>query len=49
MRHNEIERDIQVPDVSVKVYERSGWQVVDRRPGYEPAVAKGRRRETGEK
>jgi hypothetical protein len=49
MRHDGIEQDIEVPEISVKHYERSGWQVVSGltvRP-VETATAKGRRRTEG--
>ncbi|MFD4259958.1 hypothetical protein ACFWR9_20655 [Streptomyces sp. NPDC058534] len=51
MRHDGIEQEIEVAEISVKHYERSGWKVVD--DGQAPvlmktAAAKGRRRETGE-
>ncbi|MFF9138505.1 hypothetical protein ACF09G_13160 [Streptomyces albogriseolus] len=29
MRHPEVEQDIEVPEVSVRHYERSGWRRVD--------------------
>lgn len=48
MRHDGIEQEIEVQEISVHVYERSGWQVIDRQPSDEPAAAKGRRRETGD-
>lgn len=48
MRHEGIEQEIEVPEISVPVYERSGWTVVDGRPAEEKATAKVRRRETGE-
>lgn len=50
MRHDGIEREIEVPEISVKHYERSGWTVVSGlavRP-VETAAAKGRRRTEGE-
>lgn len=37
MSHDGIEDEITVPDVSVPVYERSGWKVVDRPPSEIPA------------
>ncbi|MEV5163839.1 hypothetical protein AB0K66_04320 [Streptomyces werraensis] len=33
MRHPEVEQDIEVPEVSVKHYERSGWRRVDGQTG----------------
>jgi hypothetical protein len=51
MRHDAIEREIEVPEISVKHYERSGWKVVsDGLPvrSEETAAAKGRRRNEGE-
>ncbi|MFF9714823.1 hypothetical protein ACF1DW_04395 [Streptomyces sp. NPDC014603] len=47
MRHDGIEQDIEVPEISVPVYKRSGWQVVDG-PPEKTAAAKGRRRTEGE-
>lgn len=47
MRHDGIDRPIEVPEVSVRVYERSGWRVVDDgqgAAGEQGAEAKGRRR-----
>ncbi|WP_193783231.1 hypothetical protein [Streptomyces sp. E5N91] len=51
MRRDGIEQEIEVAEISVQHYERSGWEVVD--DGQAPtfvktAAAKGRRRETGE-
>jgi hypothetical protein len=51
MRHDGIEQEIEVPEISVPVYERSGWTVVDgqsSRSGEKTAAAKGRRRTEGE-
>ncbi|MBZ6250390.1 hypothetical protein KVH27_18640 [Streptomyces olivaceus] len=50
MRHDGIEQEIEVSEISVKHYERSGWKVVDdQAPNLtKMAAAKGRRRETGE-
>ncbi|MGW0131892.1 hypothetical protein [Streptomyces sp. NPDC003299] len=52
MRHEGVEQDIEVPEVSVPVYERSGWKVVDddqaARTEETQAAAKGRRRSEGE-
>ncbi|MFJ2735503.1 hypothetical protein [Streptomyces sp. NPDC087317] len=44
MRHDGIEQEIEVPEISVPQYERSGWQTVDGQPGKDTAAAKGRRR-----
>ncbi|MFG3154227.1 hypothetical protein ACGF7W_19535 [Streptomyces sp. NPDC048219] len=50
MRHEGVDQEIEVAEISVKQYERSGWQVVSSGPVAEaddtPAVPKGRRRET---
>ncbi|MGX1223140.1 hypothetical protein [Streptomyces ambofaciens] len=51
MRHDGIEQEIEVLEISVQHYKRSGWKVVgdDGQPIEEKtAAAKGRRRETGE-
>lgn len=51
MRHDGIEQEIEVPEISVKHYERSGWEVVDDGQALalkKTAAAKGRRRETGD-
>lgn len=50
MRHDGIEQEIEVAEISVKHYERSGWKVVDDQALAltTTAAAKGRRRETGE-
>ncbi|WP_409469062.1 hypothetical protein [Streptomyces sp. HC307] len=51
MSHDGIEQEIEVPEISVPVYERSGWKVVDDQAsesGEKTAAAKGRRREAGE-
>ncbi|MFI7394013.1 hypothetical protein [Streptomyces tendae] len=52
MRHDGIEQEIEVLEISVKHHERSGWVVVgdDGQPIAEKttAAAKSRRRETGE-
>ncbi|MFI6347255.1 hypothetical protein [Streptomyces sp. NPDC050560] len=46
MRHDGVEREITVPEVSVRAYERSGWVVVG---GRRPAKTKAARgRQTGE-
>lgn len=29
MRHDGVDQSIEVPEISVRVYERSGWEVVD--------------------
>lgn len=50
MRHDGVEQEIEVPEISVQHYERSGWQVVSDltvQP-VETAAAKGRRRTEGE-
>ncbi|MEV7712290.1 hypothetical protein [Streptomyces sp. NPDC088270] len=44
MRHTAVEQEIEVPEISVPQYERSGWQVVDGQPGRTTAAAQGRRR-----
>ncbi|MFF8034922.1 hypothetical protein [Streptomyces sp. NPDC016626] len=46
MRHDGIEEPIEVPEISVRHYERSGWQVVGDLPVpvEETAAAKVRRR-----
>ncbi|MEU6010936.1 hypothetical protein [Streptomyces sp. NPDC047453] len=44
MSHEGIEQEIEVPEVSVPVYERSGWQVVDGQASSNASAAKGRRR-----
>lgn len=54
MRHDGIEQEIDVHDISVPVYKRSGWvvvtgepeaaEVVAVQPDEDPAAAKGRRR-----
>ncbi|MFE7236088.1 hypothetical protein ACFVAF_36850 [Streptomyces sp. NPDC057596] len=45
MSHDGVEQDIEVPEVSVPVYERSGWKVVDGQPrSSNTSAAKGRRR-----
>jgi hypothetical protein len=43
MRHDGIEQEIEVLEISVPVYERSGWTVVSDQPVVAP-TAKGRRR-----
>ncbi|WP_328657875.1 hypothetical protein [Streptomyces sp. NBC_00334] len=51
MRHDGVEQYIEVAEISVKHYERSGWEVVDgdHAPALvKTAAAKGRRRETGD-
>lgn len=51
MSHDGIEQEIEVPEISVPVYERSGWKVVDGRPSEATETtpaAKGRRRSEGE-
>ncbi|MBU8549792.1 hypothetical protein IMX12_13335 [Streptomyces sp. Babs14] len=52
MRHDGVEQEIEVAEISVQTYERSGWKVVDRDLAADvddtPAAPKGRRRETGE-
>lgn len=48
MSHDGVEQEIEVPEISVKHYERSGWKVVDGQPGKDTAAAKGRRRAEGE-
>lgn len=49
MKHPSLEgREIEVPEISVKQYERSGWVVVSGQPGQDRAAAKGRRRTEGE-
>ncbi|NEC76483.1 hypothetical protein [Streptomyces rochei] len=52
MRHEGVEQEIEVAEISVQTYERSGWKVVDRDLAADvddtPAAPKGRRRETGE-
>ncbi|ODA69513.1 hypothetical protein [Streptomyces sp. AVP053U2] len=47
MRHDGIEQEIEVAEISVRQYQRSGWQVVKgRQPGMtKPTVAKARRAE----
>lgn len=40
MRHDGIEQDIEVAEISVKAYERMGWQVVDDQPKRTAAAAK---------
>lgn len=47
MRHPNLEQEIEVAEISVTQYKRSGWQVVDGQPE-RTAAAKVRRRETGE-
>lgn len=42
MRHEGIEQVIEVSEASVRVYERSGWVVVDDRPEKKTRTAKGR-------
>jgi hypothetical protein len=32
MTHDAVENPIEVPEISVQHYERSGWQVTDRQP-----------------
>ncbi|MFD6324191.1 hypothetical protein ACFWOL_15275 [Streptomyces sp. NPDC058442] len=51
MRHPNVEQEIEVPEISVTHYERSGWKRVDGQavtgqatPVVETAAAKGRRR-----
>jgi hypothetical protein len=44
MKHDGVEQEIEVEEISVTAYERSGWQVVDRPAENETAAAKGRRR-----
>jgi hypothetical protein len=52
MRHDGVDEEIEVEAISVKHYERSGWEVVDGGPPVvmdeTPALPKTRRRETGE-
>lgn len=50
MRHPNLEQEIEVAEISVKHYERSGWQVVSDLTAQpvETAAAKGRRRTEGE-
>lgn len=51
LRHDGIEQVIEVSEISVSHYQRSGWKVVgdDGQPIEEKtAAAKGRRRETGD-
>ncbi|CAL9302761.1 hypothetical protein [Streptomyces sp. SudanB91_2054] len=52
MRHDGVEQEIEVAEISVTTYERSGWKVVDgdQVPATDdaPAAPKTRRRETGE-
>lgn len=48
MRHDGIEREIEVPEISVKHYERSGWVMVSGQFAKDTAAAKGRRRTEGE-
>lgn len=49
MRHDGVEQEIEVPEISVTHYERSGWQVVSGQaaPLMETTAAKGRRRTEG--
>ncbi|MFF2009171.1 hypothetical protein ACFVWY_08870 [Streptomyces sp. NPDC058195] len=49
MRHAGVEQEIEVAEISVPQYERSGWQVVDGQPGRTIAAAQGRRRSSEEK
>ncbi|MFB6943189.1 hypothetical protein ACFWGL_17155 [Streptomyces sp. NPDC060286] len=49
MGHDGVEGVIEVAEISVRQYERAGWQVVDRQPGEDTAAAKGRRRKEEEK
>ncbi|MGW3166981.1 hypothetical protein ACWC9Q_29805 [Streptomyces sp. NPDC001142] len=49
MKHDGVEGVIEVAEISVAQYERSGWQVVDPRPGEDMAAAKNRRRSKEEK
>ncbi|WP_281155166.1 hypothetical protein [Streptomyces sp. HYC2] len=44
MSHDGIDQEIEVAEISVPQYERSGWKVVDGQPGKDTAAAKGRRR-----
>jgi hypothetical protein len=39
MRHEGVEGEIEVADISVPTYERSGWMVVDDRPAVEVTTA----------
>lgn len=48
MRHDGIEQEIEVSEISVKQYQRSGWQVVTDQPEETTATAKNRRRTEGE-
>ncbi|MBL3669049.1 hypothetical protein JL475_24260 [Streptomyces sp. M2CJ-2] len=60
MRHSQVEQEIEVPEISVRHYERSGWKRVDGQVVGAPAVdalaapvettaaAKGRRRTEAE-
>ncbi|TQL21969.1 hypothetical protein FBY37_3987 [Streptomyces sp. SLBN-134] len=47
MRHDGVEQEIEVPEISVTHYERAGWKVVgdgQAAPLEETTAAKGRRR-----
>jgi hypothetical protein len=48
MRHDGVDQEIEVPEISVKQYERSGWQVVTDQPEETTTAAKSRRRTEGE-
>ncbi|MGX1515006.1 hypothetical protein [Streptomyces collinus] len=51
MRHDGIEQEIEVPEISVEHYKRSGWVVVDddgQPIDEKTTTAKRRRRETGD-
>lgn len=49
MKHPNVAQEIEVPEISVRHYQRSGWRVVDGQPGKDTtAAAKGRRRTEGE-
>ncbi|MEU3255967.1 hypothetical protein [Streptomyces sp. NPDC006997] len=47
MKHDGVEQEIEVPEVSVRHHERAGWVVVDGQP-HTAAAATGRRREGDE-
>jgi hypothetical protein len=51
MSHDGIEQEIEVPEISVPVYKRSGWKVVSDQSSESTEIApaaKGRRRAEGE-
>ena len=48
MRHDGIEEDIEVPEISVPHYERSGWVVVDGQAGAKKTTTAKRRRAEGD-